>query len=109
VSAGETGPVPVDIYRSERRDGLYLYLPRGADPVALPEPVRQHAGRLALAMQMDLSPLRKLARAEVSTVLADLSRQGFYLQLPPPEEGWLTEANRQFGEAMLRDSDEGLA
>jgi len=28
-------------------------------------------------------PERKLARANVAAVLADIERQGFYLQLPP--------------------------
>lgn len=71
------------IYRGSKRDGLYLYLAEAERFDQVPEAVLQAMGRLELAMELELRPGRRLARADVARVLHELESRGFYLQLPP--------------------------
>ena len=77
---------PCWIYKSRRKPEMYLYL---ADPQvfeALPAELRRGFGPPELVMELVLHPERRLARANIGEVLAALSDQGFYLQLPPKLE-----------------------
>lgn len=70
------------VYRSARRSDAYVFLPSTDDFEALPEELMRQLGRLELAMELDLTPARKLAHADATTVLEALRQQGFYLQMP---------------------------
>ncbi len=74
-----------DIYRSEKRTETYLYLPKDAKLEDLPEALRQGFGQATWVMELELTTDRKLARADVGSVMESLANQGFYLQLPPKE------------------------
>ena len=74
-----------DIYRSRRKEGMYLYVPNQAQLDALPEGLITHFGPAEHAMTLALSPERKLAHADAATVCRALSDQGYYLQMPPGE------------------------
>lgn len=74
---------PCWIYRSPRRDEMYLYLSQEARFEAVPEALLQRFGAPKLVMELELHPERKLAREDVNKVLANLRTQGFHLQMPP--------------------------
>lgn len=78
-----TQPVICAIYRSSKREEMYLYVRKGTDLDTLPEGLRQSFGRPVPVMELLLTPQRRLARADVVRVLEMLEQQGFYLQLPP--------------------------
>lgn len=80
--------VIVDIYRSKKKEGMYLYVPRGKDLAELPGALMTQFGRAEHSMVIVLTPEKKLARANVEKVLASIDEQGFYLQMPPPPEGY---------------------
>ncbi len=71
------------IYRSERQQGAYLYttLEQGLEPV--PGLLLTKLGDLTEAMSILLEPGRKLANANIETVMTALRDDGFYLQMPP--------------------------
>jgi hypothetical protein len=71
------------IYRSLKKDEMYLYLDAEADLDDLPEGLRRIVGRLELAMELELTPERKLARADVNDVLRNIREKGYHLQVPP--------------------------
>jgi len=71
------------IYKGDRREQTYLYLPQEDDVSRVPEALLEAMGRLELVMSLTLSPARTLARAEPGDVIAQLRERGFYLQLPP--------------------------
>ena len=73
----------VDIYRSKKKEGAYLYVPKGADLTKLPEVLLKQFGRADYAMELLLSIERALAQADVQKVMNSITDQGFYLQLPP--------------------------
>lgn len=71
------------IYKSLKKDGLYLYLDKKDDFSALPEALLANVGKLAFVMELELTPERKLAREDSQKVLASLKEKGFFMQLPP--------------------------
>lgn len=74
---------------------MYLYVRADLDPAELPEPLHRQAGRLSEVMHLSLDAGRRLARADVATVIARLQETGWYLQLPP--EGRV-QAHLHFGD-----------
>ena len=71
------------IYKSLKRDELYLYLDKKDDFSAIPEALFKSLGRLQFVMELQLSPERKLAREDVSRVMDSLESKGFFIQMPP--------------------------
>lgn len=77
------------IYRSPRKQGMYLYVPREKGITELPEPLLTLFGKPEHAMDMVLTEQRKLAREDIHKVLENLKTQGFHLQMPPQQEDWI--------------------
>lgn len=79
------------IYKSLKKDDLYIYLNKKDDFSALPATLFDSLGQLAFVMELQLTPERKLARESVDKVMASLKNQGFHIQMPPftvsPEPG----------------------
>jgi len=73
------------VYRSCKREGLYLYAREEFDLDTLPAPLRQSFGRAEKAMELELTPERKLARVNAVDLIAAIEKQGFYIQLPPTQ------------------------
>ncbi|WP_373188100.1 YcgL domain-containing protein [Halopseudomonas sp.] len=81
--------VMCSIYRSKRKQGMYLYVPRKKDLAELPESLMQLFGKAELTMDLVLTEERTLAREDIHKVLANLESQGYHLQMPPKEEDYL--------------------
>ncbi len=71
------------VYRSDKSEGMYLYLGLEDNFESIPDDLLKRFGAPRLVMQLELHPERKLAREETIKVLENLSDQGFHLQLPP--------------------------
>lgn len=71
------------IYKSLKKDELYLYLDKKDDFSSVPEDLFKSLGCLQFVMELQLSPERKLAREDVSRVIASIEKKGFFVQLPP--------------------------
>jgi len=71
------------IYKSLKKEELYLYLDKKDDFSSLPENLFNSFGPLQFVMELQLSLERKLAREDVSKVMASLENKGFYVQMPP--------------------------
>lgn len=74
-----------DIYRSTKKEGLYLYLNRGENFEALPDALRKAFGPPEKAMTIVLTADRKLAIAKAEDVIQQLNDPGYYLQMPPKD------------------------
>ncbi len=71
------------IYRSPKKDEMYLYLPAKDDFAALDEDFMRVFGEPEFVMMIDLTKREKLARVDINRVKQGLVDNGYYLQLPP--------------------------
>lgn len=75
------------VYKSSRREEMYLYVDHSGGLEQVPDTLLASFGEPLEVMTLVLTAERKLARALASEVLAQIERQGFYLQMPPtPDE-----------------------
>ena len=81
-----------DIYRSSKKDEMYMYIARPNYPDdkepenlchGIPEAVLQAFGKATFVMHLELHSERKLARVNVLHVLDSLHTKGFFIQMPP--------------------------
>ena len=85
----------VSIYRSPRVQDMYLFVSglrpeeAGEDVLSelLPAELLERFGEPVFSFSLSLWPDRPLAQADAAAVLAAISKQGFYLQLPPTPTG----------------------
>lgn len=78
----------VQVYRSARREGHYLFVDLAEGLARVPQALLQHFGQPEPALRLRLDRDRRLAAADAGAVLDAIAEQGFYLQLPPqPDPG----------------------
>ena len=78
----------VRVYKSRKTPELYLYVDAEEDLDRVPEALLSRFGRPQVAMSLELSADRHLARVDASVVLSEIEDSGFYLQLPPDPAAW---------------------
>jgi hypothetical protein len=75
------------IYKSRKREELYIYLANHDDFSVVPEDLMASLGKEPeFVMKLTLSEERKLAREDVRKVMQNLQEKGFHLQMPPPAD-----------------------
>ena len=74
------------IYRSSRKEEMYLYLKKKDGFDKVPEALMKLFGEPSLVMGLELSEERVLAREDSQVVINSLHEQGFFLQMPPELE-----------------------
>lgn len=77
------------IYRSSRKPGMYLYVPRDQGLAKVPDELKTLFGKPEHAMDMVLTEQRKLVKEDILQVLENLQGQGYHLQMPPQQEDWI--------------------
>ena len=83
------------IYKSPRKPEMYLYVDKSEGLERIPEALLDNFGKPELVTHMMLSENKKLARADVIQVMKQIEEKGFYLQMPPQPESYMTEINRR--------------
>ena len=76
------------IYRSPKKEGMYLYVDKKENLERVPESLLKIFGKPAFAMTLMLGPDRKLARVDRDEVVLAIAEQGYFLQMPPKVEDW---------------------
>ena len=89
------------IYKSPRKNEMYLYVLKSDALARVPESLLAAFGPPAHAFDLVLSPQRQLAREDIHKVLDNLEQQGFHLQMPPAEEEYI----EHLPEELLRRND----
>lgn len=79
------------IYKTNKKEGMYLFISRRDDFSQVPETLLGMFGQPKLVVTMNLQETRTLAFADSKLVLENLTSQGFYLQMPPPPVDHLVE------------------
>lgn len=75
-----------DIYKSTKKDEMYLYVKSEDGLERVPEALLEMFGAPELALKMLITPEKKLGRVDVEKVIAQLHEAGYFLQLPPPKD-----------------------
>jgi len=83
------------VYRSSKKEGLYVYLAKEDGLADLPEPVLRQLGEPEFAMALDLSSRTSLGHTNIDDARADLISQGFHIQMPKSIEHLLEQAARE--------------
>ncbi|WP_017903370.1 YcgL domain-containing protein [Pseudomonas asplenii] len=89
------------IYRSPRKNEMYLYVLKSEALERVPETLLQAFGKPQHAFDLVLTPERKLAREDIHKVLENLDKQGYHLQMPPAEDEYI----EHLPEELLRRND----
>lgn len=72
------------IYKSRKKDELYLYITTKDDFSTVPQALYDSMGKEPIfVMELELSENKALARENVVTVMKNLETQGFHVQMPP--------------------------
>lgn len=79
----------VSVFRSAKKPDTYLYVRRGHDWSSLPEPLREIFGSPVHALDLVLTPERKLARTTAQEVLDALADKDYFLQMPEQSSGYV--------------------
>ena len=89
------------IYRSPRKNEMYLYVLKSDALERVPENLQLAFGKPFHAFDLVLSPERKLSREDIHQVLENLEKQGYHLQMPPAEDEYI----EHLPEELLRRND----
>lgn len=71
------------IYKSLKKEYLYLYINNKDDFSRVPEALFNSFGQMEFVMDLELTPERKLANEDAGKVIASLNEKGFFVQMPP--------------------------
>ena len=74
------------VYHSSKKTGMYLYVLRADALKRVPEALLELFGKPKHAFDLVLTPERTLVREDITEVLQSLDSQGYFLQMPPPED-----------------------
>ncbi len=85
------------VYKSIKKADTYLFVEKRDDFSRVPEPLLETFGQPKYVMMINLASREKLGVADLDAVKQALIDQGFYLQLPPPEENLLTQFKKYKG------------
>ena len=77
--------IACDVYKSVNKENYYLYVPANQGLEHVPEALRQQLGKVEIALSLELTEERNLAKEDPTVVIANLKEQGYHLQLPPAE------------------------
>lgn len=80
------------VYRSTKKQGMYLYLLEKDNFETVPESLLSILGEVNFSFEFDLSKSRKLVRAEAKEVLRLMDENGYFLQMPPPKSSLLGQS-----------------
>jgi uncharacterized protein YcgL (UPF0745 family) len=79
------------IYRSPKKDEMYLYVAKAKGLTDVPEALLKMFGQPQHRMDMLLTEEKQLARATAADILLDIDEKGYYLQMPPVRDEYLLD------------------
>lgn len=85
----------VSVFRSSKKPDTYLYVRRGQIWDNLPESLRGIFGTPVHAMDLIMTPERKLARTTGRQVLEAIADKDFFLQMPEEISGSVVDFRRR--------------
>lgn len=78
--------IQCDVYRSSKKENLYLYVAAEEGLKRVPDELLTQFGEPEKTLSFELTQDRQLAKEDAPTVIANIQEKGFHLQLPPADE-----------------------
>ena len=75
-----------DVYRSGKREYLYLFVPADEGLARVPDELMAQFGEPEKALSLTLTQEHVLAKEDSVKVLHNLQQHGYHLQLPPTDD-----------------------
>lgn len=85
----------VSVFRSSKKNDTYIYVRRGQSWDDLPESLRGIFGQPVHAMDLIMTPERKLARTTGKQILDALAEKDFYLQMPEEQDSYVVDFRKK--------------
>lgn len=85
------------VYKSKKKADTFLFVEKRDDFSKVPEPLMVTFGQPHYVMIINLAKRDHLGGSDLEAVKSALTDQGYYLQLPPPEQNLLSELRKQNG------------
>ena len=73
------------VYRSEKKQGMFLYLSNKDDFECVPESLMKLLGETTYSFEFDLNQDKKMVKVEAKEVMKTMDKNGYFLQMPPPK------------------------
>lgn len=91
-------PLPLfcSIYKTRKKEGMYLYIPSTDDFSSVPSALMEKFGNPELVMHIP-AKTRKTLFVKREILSQSFETDGFYLQMPPKQENWLAEHREALG------------
>lgn len=80
-----------EVFKSPRKDEMYLYVDKKEGFERVPEQLLEVFGKPKAVMTMLIREDKDLGRAKAEDVLREIRDNGFYLQMPPQKEDYLLD------------------
>lgn len=93
------------VYKSSKKAQTYLFVNKRDDFSDVPEALMKMFGTPVMVTVLNLATKVKLGYADLDKVKENLSKQGYYLQLTPPEEDMLKAHKEKMKAANSEQSD----
>lgn len=87
----------VSVFRSSKKSDTYIYVRRGQNWDELPESLRGIFGNPVHAMDLVMTPERKLARTTGEQVLEAIAYKDFFLQMPEEQDAYVIDFRKKPG------------
>ena len=78
------------VYRSKKKPNTYLFLPEQGNFSTIPDSLLKLFGEAEFSFDFDLQPERKLVLADTTEVIRNIAENGYFLQLPPGDDKYIT-------------------
>lgn len=78
------------VYKSQNVTEMYLYVLKLDGLKKVPKELLERFGQAIKVMDLLLSEDKKLARTDAKKVIQQLNEKGFYLQMPPPKDEYIS-------------------
>ena len=85
------------VYKSKKKADTFLFVEKRDDFDKVPEPLMAMFGQPLYVMIIILAKREHLGGSDLEAVKGALSDQGYYLQLPPPEQNLLSQLRKENG------------
>ncbi len=77
------------VYKGNKKPNTYLFVDYKDNCDTVPEPLLLLLGKLEKVIDFELAADRRLAQSDSRMVIEQIQKHGYYLQLPPGDDGYV--------------------